>query len=141
MPEKWIAVAPEGVARVGFVMVPNFIASMSVARVRLVLRLLGLTVLLAGYTGAGLAWRAQESIDRENAILEANDVQLSTLDSRKGSRQVEQMYGKEGLLASSWMDWAEGLMRGKGLARTLIVLSSTTAIGCFIAAGRKQIKE
>jgi hypothetical protein len=45
------------------------------------------------------------------------------------------------LLASSWMDWAGGFMRGKGLARTLIVLSSGAAIGCFIAAGRRQIKE
>ena len=109
---------------------------MSAARAGLALRLLGLAVLLAGYTGAGLAWRAQDSIDRENATLEANDVQLSNSDSRKGSRQVEQMYGKEGLLAANWMDWAESLMRGKGLAGTLIVLSSATAIGCFIAAGR-----
>jgi hypothetical protein len=121
-------------------MAPSFIASMSAARVALVLRLLGLAVLLAGYTGAGLAWRAQDRIDQENAILQANDVQLSPLESRKGSRQVEQMYGKAGLLSASWMDWAESLMRGKGLAKTLIVLSSAAAIGCFIAAGWKQIE-
>jgi hypothetical protein len=46
------------------------------------------------------------------------------------------MYGKGGMLAASWMDWARGLTRGKGLAKTLVVVSSAAAIGCFVAAGR-----
>jgi hypothetical protein len=104
---------------------------------RLILHVLGLAVLLAGYSGAALAWRAQDRIDQENAFLEANDAaQLSPLDSRKGSRQLEEMYGKAALVAAGWMEWAEGLTQGKGLAKTLVVLSSVTAIGCFIAAGR-----
>ena len=122
-------------------MVPRFFASISPARVRLILHVLGLAVLLAGYSGAALAWRAQVRIDQENAFLEANNAaQLSPLDSRKGSRQLEEMYGKSGVVAAGWMEWAEGLTQGKGLAKTLIVLSSATAIGCFIAAGKKQIK-
>jgi len=105
---------------------------------RLNLHVLGLAVLLAGYSGAALAWRAQDRLDQENAFLEANDAaRLSPLDSRKGSRQLEEMYGKSGVVAAGWMEWAEGLMQGRGLAKTLIVLSSATAIGCFIAAGRK----
>jgi hypothetical protein len=108
---------------------------------RLILHVLGLAVLLAGYSGAALAWRAQARIDQENAFLAANNAaQLSALDSRKDTRQLEQMYGKTGVMAAGWMEWAEGLTQGKGLAKTLIVLSSVAAIGCFIAAGQKQIK-
>ena len=123
-------------------MAPGFFASISPARVRLILHLVGLAVLLAGYSGAALAWRAQDRIDRENAFLEAHDAaQLSPLDSRKGSRQLEVYYGKSGALMEGLLEWAEGLTHGKGLAKSLIVLSSVTAIGCFIAAGRKQIKK
>jgi hypothetical protein len=103
---------------------------------RVILHVLGLAVLLAGYSGAALAWHAQDRIDRENAFLAANGAaQLSTLDSRKGTRQLEQMYGKTGVMAAGWMEWVESLTHGKGLAKTLVVLSSVTAIGCFIAAG------
>jgi len=121
--------------------VPRFFASISPARVRWILHVLGLVVLLAGYSGAALAWRAQVRIDQENAFLEANGAaQLSPLDSRKDTRQLEQMYGKSGVMAAGWMEWAESLTHGKGLAKTLIVLSSATAIGCFIAAA-KMIKK
>jgi hypothetical protein len=123
-------------------MAPGFFASILPARVRLFLHILGLAVLLAGYSGAAVAWRAQNHIDQENAFLEANGAaQLSPLESRKGSRQLEEMYGKTGVVAAGWMEWAEGLTHGRGLAKTLIVLSSAAAIGCFIAAGRKQIKK
>jgi hypothetical protein len=122
----------------GLLVVPGLFASISPARVRLILHLLGLAFLLAGYSGAALAWRTQARIDQANAYLEANDAaQLSTLDSRKGSQQLEQLYGKTGVVAAGWMEWAEGLTRGKGLAKTLVVLSSAAAIGCFIAAGRR----
>jgi hypothetical protein len=122
--------------------VPRFFASISSARARLILHVLGLAVLLAGYSGAALAWRAQERIDQENAFLEANGAApLSPLDSRKDTRQLEQMYGKSAVLMEGCMEWAESLTHGKGLAKTLVVLSSATAIGCFIAAGRKKIKK
>ncbi len=109
---------------------------------RLILHVLGLAVLLAGYSGAALAWRAQARIDQENAFLEAHDAaQLSPLDSRKDTRQLEEMYGKSGVVMADWMEWAEGLTHGKGLAKTLVVLSSAAAIGCFIAAGHWKESE
>jgi len=119
----------------GSVVAPRFFASIAPAKVRLILQVLSVAVLLAGYSGAALAWRAQARIDRENAFLEANGAaQLSPLESRSGTRQLEQMYGREGVMAAGWMQWAANLTRGKGLAKTLIVLSSATAIGCLIAA-------
>lgn len=119
---------------------PRLFASVLPSRARLILHFLGLAVLLAGYSGAALAWRAQTRIDQENAILEANGAQLSPLDTRKGLRQLEEMYGKAGVVSAGWMEWAESLTHGKGLAKTLVVLSSASAIGCFVAAGRRRIK-
>jgi len=122
-------------------MVPRFFASISPARVRLILNLLGLVILLAGYSGAALVWRAQDRIDQANAGDQAvNDAApLSPLDSRKDTRQLEVYYGKTGLLMEGWMEWAESLTHGKPLAKTIIVLSSATAIGCFIAASRRMV--
>jgi hypothetical protein len=105
----------------------------------MILHVLGVVILLAGYSGAVLAWRAQDRIDAENAFLEAHDAdQLSTSESRRGSQQMEEMYGKSGVVAAGWVDWFEGLTRGRGLAETLVVLSSGAAIGCFVAAGRGE---
>jgi hypothetical protein len=110
---------------------------MSPARVRWILHLLGLVILLAGYSGAALVWRGQDRIDQQNAYLEGNDAEpLSPLDSRKGSQQLELYYGKSGLLMESLTEWAGSLTHGRPLAKTLVVLSSAAAIGCFIAAGR-----
>jgi hypothetical protein len=114
---------------------PEFFRSIPPTRMRLVLRILGLVILLAGYVGAAAAWRMQDRIDRENAILEANGVETSASDSRSQSRQIESMYGKSGLLADDLMNWIKSLTRGRGLAETLVVLSSATVIICFIVAG------
>ena len=106
---------------------------------RSILHVVGVVVLLAGYSGAALAWRAQARLDAENQFLEANDAGgLSTGDSRQGSQRVEEMYGKAGMLAVSWRDWIKSLTHGRGLAETLVVVSSTAAIGCFVAAGQKR---
>lgn len=105
---------------------------------RLTLRVLGVVILLAGYIGAAVAWRGQDRIDRENAILEANGVDTSASDSRSQSRQVESLYGKSGLLAENTADWFKSLTRGRGLAESLVVLSSAIAIGCFVAAGHRS---
>ena len=122
----------------GLLVPPRFLASFTQARVRLILHVLGLAVLLAGYADAALAWRAQARIDQQNAYLEANDAaQLSTLDSRKGSQQAELYYGKMGLIMAGATAWVKSLTHGRGLAETLVVLSSAAAIGCFIAAGRR----
>lgn len=111
---------------------------MSPARLRLILHIVGLAVLLAGYSGAALAWRAQERIDRENAILEANDAgSLSPLDSRTGTRQLEVQYGRMGVVMAGVAEWVESMTHGKRLAEILIVISSATTIGCFIAASRR----
>jgi hypothetical protein len=119
-------------------MAPKFFAAISSARWRLILHLLGLAVLLAGYSGATLAWRAQDRIDQQNAYLAAHDADsLSPLDSRTGTRQLEVQYGKMGLVAAGLAEWAESLMHGKRLAEVLIVLSSAAAIVCFIAAGHR----
>lgn len=102
------------------------------------LNLLGLAILLAGYSAAALVWRAQDRIDQANAGDQTgNDAaSLSPLDSRKDTRQLEVYYGKTGLLMEGWTEWAESLTHGKPLAKIIIVLSSATAIGCFLAAGR-----
>jgi hypothetical protein len=116
-------------------MVPRFIASISPARVRLIFHLLGLAILLGGYTGAILIWRAQDRLDTAGQSA-AEAGLLSPLDSRKDTRQLETYYGKSGLLMESCLEWVESLAHGKPLAKTIIVVSSVAAIGCFIAAGR-----
>ena len=118
----------------------RFFASTSPARVRLILHLLGLVILLVGYSGAALIWRAQDRIDQKNAADQAaiDAGMLSPLDSRKDTRQLEVYYGKSGLLMEGLTEWVESLTHGKPLAKTLIVLSSATAIGLFIAAGMKK---
>jgi len=120
-------------------MVPRFLASISPAKLRLSINLVGVVILLAGYCGAALIWRAQDRIDHENADRQAvNDAApLSLLDSRTATRQVELNYGKMGLLMERWTEWAESLTHGKPLAKTIIVLSSVAAIGCFLVAGRQ----
>jgi hypothetical protein len=124
-----------------FPMVPGFLASISPARLRLLLRLLGVVILLAGYAGAALVWRAQDRIDQANAAVQSqtNDGPLSTLDSRSATRQVELNYGKMGLLMVRWTEWAESLTHGRPLAETMVVLSSVAAIACFLIAGRGRI--
>jgi hypothetical protein len=118
-------------------MVPGFIASISPARLRLILHLLGVMILLAGYAGAALVWRAQDRIDQENAYLEANGVDLSPLDSRRGTQQLEGQYGKMGILMESTGELAVKWTHGRPLAKALIVLSSLAAIGCFLVARRR----
>jgi hypothetical protein len=101
---------------------------------------MGVVILLAGYSGAALVWRAQDRIDQENAAHQAanDDGPLAPLDSRAATRQVELNYGKMGLLMERWTEWAENLTHGKPLAKTIVVLSSAAAIGCFLAAGRRK---
>lgn len=112
---------------------------MTAARMRLILHVAGLVLLLAGYGGAGLAWRAQDRIDEENAALRESGVNdVESLDSRQRTRQLEQYYGKAGVAAASELEWAQGFLHGRGLAKTLVVLSSAAAIGCFVAAGKTK---
>jgi hypothetical protein len=118
-------------------MVPKFPASIPAAKRRWILHMVGVVILLAGYSSAILLWRAQDRIDQKNADLIGNEAApLRTLDSKKDSRQVEVYYGKTGLLLERWTEWAESLTHGRPLAKVLIVFSSAVAIGCFLVAGR-----
>lgn len=119
-------------------MVPTFLKSIPPRRLRLLLYLAGLVVLLAGYTGAALIFRAQDRLDQKNANRAANESDpLSTLDSRSGTRQVELYYGKSGIVMEETLDWFQNLTHGRPLAKTIIVLSSAGAIGCFVVAARQ----
>ena len=121
-----------------FLMVPRFPASIPAAKLRLILHLIGVVILLAGYSSAILVWRAQDRIDQMNADQTANEAApLRTLDSKKDSRQVEVYYGRTGLLLERWTEWAGSLTHGRPLAKVLIVFSSAAAIGCFLVAGRQ----
>jgi len=111
---------------------PNLLAWIPPGRWRLVLNVLGLAFLLAGYTAAVLIWRAQDNALASDPVLE------SPLDSRKDSRQIEEMYGKSGLIAEGWAEGLRKLTHGRPLARMLIVVSSVAAIGCFLAGGRRR---
>ena len=107
------------------------------SRLRLLLNLAGAIVLLAGYTGAVLVWRAQDRLEQPDAAA-AEAAPLPLLDSRRDSQQVELNFGKSGLLIERALEWLESLTHGRRLAKTLIVLSSAAAIGCFVAAGRRK---
>ena len=83
---------------------------------------------------------AQDRLDQENAFLAANDAaRLSPLDSRKGSRQLEEMYGKSGVVAAGLMESAERFDAGQGLGQN----SYRSFIGHghrLFYRGRKKIK-
>jgi amino acid transporter len=116
-------------------MAMKFLASMPSARLRLMLKLAGLVILLAGYFIAGIIWQGQARLDQQAAELDANpEAPLSTLDSRKGVQQAELYYGKSGVLMENLAGWFRSLTHGRGLAKTIIVLSSIAAIGCFLVA-------
>jgi len=123
-------------------MAPRFLTSISPGRWQLILNVLGVVILLAGYSAAAHVWLAQDRLDRENdGNQTANDATpLGPLDSRKDTRQIELYYGKTGLLMESWTEWAESLTHGKRLAKTIIILSSAAAIGCFLAGGGRRVK-
>jgi hypothetical protein len=121
-------------------MVPRFLASISPARLRLVLHLLGAVILLAGYSGAALVWRAQDRIDQQNAYLEANGVDInSPLDSRRDTQQLQLQYGAMGLVTEGVREFVARWTHGRPLAKAMIVLSSASAIGCFLVAGRRAL--
>ena len=98
-----------------------------------------MVILLAGYAGAAMIWRAQDRLDAEKASLEANGMDSgSPLDSRRGTQQLENQFGKMGLLMESTGEFVSKWTHGRPLARVLIVLSSASAVGCFFFAGRRR---
>jgi hypothetical protein len=112
-------------------------SSITPARVRLTLNLIGVLILLTGLASAAVIWRAQDRADKESGQTSANPAEpLSTSDSRKQSREVEIYYGKTGLLMERWSERVQGLAHGKPLAKMIVVVSSTMAVGCFFVAVR-----
>lgn len=107
---------------------------MSFARLRSVLNWCGVVILLVGLGSAGLIWRAQDRIERQDEAAQAANpaAPLSPLDSRKHVRDVEIYYGKAGVLEEE----AEELLHGKPLAKTIAVVSVITATGLFLVAAR-----
>jgi hypothetical protein len=112
------------------------------ARRGLILNLLGLLVLLVGFGSAVVIWRTQDRIDRQDRDGGTTDgaaAPLAPEDSRRYTHDVEQYYGKTGLLADEWTRWFEGLAHGKALAKTIAVLSLAAAGGCFLSARASKI--
>lgn len=98
--------------------------------------ILGFILLLAGYAGAVIIWRAQDRLETG----QSPDAPLNLLDSRKDSDQVERLEGKEGLVMEQLVQWLGSFLHGKRLAGTLVAVSSVAAIGCFIAAARQPFQ-
>jgi len=91
-------------------------------------------VLVVGLGSAGLIWRAQDRIERQDEAAQAANPAdpLSPLDSRKHVRDVEIYYGKTGVLVEE----AGEMLHGKPLAKTIAVVSVMTATGLFLVAAR-----
>lgn len=113
------------------------IGQMSPARVRRGLNFAGILILLGGLIAPAIIWQAQrDDSNGEDGQLSNPAAPLATSDSRKQSRQVEIYYGKTGLLFERWSEEAAALTHGKGLAKTLAVLSVIAGVTCFLAASR-----
>ena len=107
------------------------------ARRGLTLKLLGLLILLVGFGSAVVIWQAQDRMDRQRGdggTTDTSGAPLAPEDSRRYTHDMEQYYGKTGLLADEWTRWFEGLLHGKSLAKTIAVLSLVAASGCFLGA-------
>jgi hypothetical protein len=115
-------------------MILNRLRSTSFVRPVSALTWSGIIILVVGLGSAVLIWRAQDLIDRQNEAAQiANPAaQLSLLDSRKQTRDLEMYSGKVGVL----MLKAEELLHGKPLANTIAVGSVITATGLFLLAAR-----
>lgn len=103
---------------------------------RLFFYILGFAVLLAGYIGAAAVWRGQQRLE----AAPSPNAPLSVLDSRKDSRQMEMLEGKEGLFMEQCLQWLRSFLHGRRLAGLLVVGSSLGAIACFIAAAFRPFR-
>ncbi len=112
--------------------------SISPARLRRVLRGVGLAILVLGLSAAAGVWQTAPrngSVPDDNALADPS-APLAISDSGKQSRDVELYYGKTGLLMERWSEMTKTLSHGKPLAKTLVVISSVAALACFLAAAR-----
>ncbi len=116
-------------------------SSITHARARRILNVLGTAILVAGLVSAVALWRAQEREDSSNPDQEAANpaAPLAPSDSRKQSREIEIFYGKTGLLMERWSERAQNLMHGKPLANVIGVVAVLTATGCFFIGARLRV--
>lgn len=103
------------------------------------LRLVAVTVLIAGLGSAISIWLDQDRIDRQARTAGTEVTQpLSPEDSRRYSRDVQLYYGETGLLVEKWKHWLGELTHGKPLAYTIGISSLVVAIGLLYMADRSR---
>jgi hypothetical protein len=119
----------------------TLLLSPSPARRRLVLNLLGMTILLSGLGSATFIWCEQDQIERQARAAVTSQLgsggmtpTLSPEESRRYTHDVEMYYGKTGLLIDKWGRWWDELTHGKPLATT-IGIGSLVAGGGLLYAG------
>ncbi len=116
-------------------------SSITHARARRILNVLGTAILVAGLGSTVALWRVQERVNSSNADQQVANpaAPLAPSDSRKQSREIEIYYGKTGLLMERWSERAQNLMHGKPLAKVIGVVTVFTAGGCFFIAARLRV--
>jgi hypothetical protein len=93
------------------------------------LRVAGAVILFAGLAAAALVYRS--------AVTDYDSAYVRMLNNtKKNEYDMELIGGKANILASELRDWFGSLWRGKGLARTLAVLSIGGSLACFFVAHR-----
>ncbi len=120
---------------------PRFSLSITPARVRTALNLAGAVILLLGFASAALIWYSQNGVGsgRDDERSANPSDALATSDSKKQTRQVEMYYGKTGVLIERWSEDLQTLTHGKGLAKTIVVVTSITAGVCFLIGTRFRL--
>jgi hypothetical protein len=103
------------------------------------LKLVGVTILVAGLGSASSIWLDQDRIDRESRADQSPAAEASAPeDSRRYARDVQLYYGETGLLVEKWKRWLSTLTRGKPLAYTIAGASLGLAGGLFYLAPRRN---
>jgi hypothetical protein len=90
-------------------------------------RVAGVIILVAGLLAAVMINRRAASDDG------GSDADILG-DSKRHDYAMERIGGKSNELASEVREWFGGLWHGKRLAHTVVVLSVTGSLGCFVLA-------
>jgi len=91
------------------------------------LRLAGVLILVAGLIAAVI-------IDRRAASDEAGSMADVLGDSKRYDYAMERIGGKSNAVASDLREWFAGLWHGRKLAHTVVVISVSGTLGCFLLA-------
>lgn len=90
---------------------------------------IGVAIIVVGLIAAAAVWISQDRKDTGD-----DSDQLSLLDSRSGTRQLETLTGQSGVIAEEATEWFSSFFHGKRLAGTIAVVSVLTGLGCMLAA-------